>query len=68
MVASHRELYRSYPLYDDLLKDWESRWKYVDDNTLSETVIANEQSVLQCTLDRTNLWCEENDISKHQKV
>ena len=44
---------------NDLLKDWESRWKYVDDTTLSETVIANGQSVLQCTLDGINLWCEE---------
>ena len=35
-----------YPVYDNdqwLLKDWESRWKYVDDTTLSETVVVNEQ-------------------------
>ena len=49
-------------MINDLLKDWESRWKYVDDTTLSETVIVNDQSVLQCTLDGINLWCEENDM------
>ena len=49
-------------MINDLLKDWESRWKYVDDTTLSETVIVNEESVLQCTLDGINLWCEENDV------
>ena len=49
-------------MINDLLKDWESRWKYVDDTTLSETVIVNEESVLQCTLDGKNLWCEENDM------
>ena len=31
---------------------------YVDDTILSETVIVNEESVLQCTLDGINLWCE----------
>ena len=49
-------------MINDLLKDWESWWKYVDDTTLSETVIENEQLVLQCTLDGINLWCEENDV------
>ena len=49
-------------MINDLLKDWESRWKYVDDTTLSETVIVNEESVLQCTLDGINLTCEENDM------
>ena len=49
-------------MINDLLKDWESQWKYVDDITLSETVIVNEESVLQCTLDGINLWCEENDM------
>ena len=49
-------------MINDLLKDWESWWKYVDDTTLSETVIVNEESVLQCTLDGINLWCEENDM------
>ncbi len=41
---------------------WESRWKYVDDTTLSETVAVNDQSVLQITLDGINSWCEENDM------
>jgi hypothetical protein len=49
-------------MINDLLKEWESRWKYVDDTTLSETVAVNDQSVLQITLDGTNSWCEENDI------
>ena len=49
-------------MINDLSKDWESRWKYVDDSTLSEMVIVNEESVLQCTLDGINLWCEENDM------
>ena len=49
-------------MINDLLKDWECRWKYVDDTTLSETVIVNEESVLQCTLYGINLWCEENDM------
>jgi hypothetical protein len=30
-------------MIDDLLKEWESRWKYVDDTTLSETVAVNDQ-------------------------
>lgn len=50
-------------MINDLLKDWESRWKYVDDTTFSETVAVNDQSVLQFTLDGINLWCEENDMA-----
>ena len=49
-------------MINDLLKEWESRWKYVDDTTLSETVAVNDQSVLQITLDGINSWCEENDM------
>jgi hypothetical protein len=48
-------------MINDLLKEWESRWKYVDDTTLSETVAVNDQSVLKITLDRINSWCEVND-------
>ncbi len=33
-------------MINDLLKEWESWWKYVDDTTLSETVAVNDQSVL----------------------
>ena len=49
-------------MINDLLKDWESRWKYVDDTTLSETVMINEQLVPQSSLDGMNSWCEENDM------
>ena len=35
-------------------------WKYVDDTTLSETVVVNKQSVLQSLLDGISSWCEEN--------
>jgi hypothetical protein len=49
-------------MINDLLKKWESRWKYVDDTSLSETVAVNDQSVLQITLDGINSWCEENDM------
>jgi hypothetical protein len=49
-------------MINDLLKEWESRWKYVDDTTLSETVAVNDQSVLQIALDGINSWCEENDM------
>ena len=49
-------------MINDLLNDWESRWKYVDDTSLSETVPVNNQSVLQVTLDGINSWCEENDM------
>ena len=38
-------------MINDLLKDWESRWKYVDDTTVSETVIVNEESVCNVLLD-----------------
>ncbi len=31
-------------MINDLLKEWESRWKYVDDTTLSDTVAVNDQS------------------------
>jgi hypothetical protein len=50
-------------MINDLLKEWESRWKYVDDTTLSETVAANDQSVLKIALDGINSWCEENDMT-----
>ena len=49
-------------MINDLLKDWESRWKYVDNTTLSEMVVANEQSVLQIALDGISSLCEENDM------
>ena len=49
-------------MINDLLKDWESLWKYVDNTTISETDAVNEQFGLQDTLDEINLWCEENDM------
>jgi retron-type reverse transcriptase len=49
-------------MINDLLKEWESRWKYLDDTTLSETVAVNDQSVLKITLDGIYSWCEENDM------
>ena len=49
-------------MINGLLKEWESRWKYVDDTTRSETVAVNDQSVLQITLDGINSWYEENDM------
>ena len=41
-------------MINDFLKDEESRWKYVDDTALSETVVVNKQSVLQIT--RESRW------------
>ena len=39
-----------------------NRWKYVDDISLSETIIKGEQSHLQTVIDDIEKWCTENDL------
>ena len=47
----------------DLLVDWEDRWKYVDNSSLSETLTRDHQYNLQTTLNGINHWCARNIMS-----
>ena len=46
----------------DLLMDWEDRWKYVDDSSLSETLTRDHESNLQTTLNGINQWYARNNM------
>ena len=50
-------------IINDLLVDWEDRWKYVDDSSLLETLTKDQESILQTTLDGINQWCGRNNMS-----
>ena len=50
-------------MINDLLEEWEDRWKYVDDSSLSETVTRNHESFLQTTLNGIKHWCMCNNMS-----
>ena len=50
-------------IINDLLVDWEDRWKYVDDSSLLETLARDQESILQTTLDGINQWCVRNNMS-----
>ena len=50
-----------------LLMDYQARWKYVDDSTLTETLTRDQASSLQATLDSINQWCENNDMRLNTK-
>ena len=50
-------------MINDLLVDWEDRWKFVDDSSLLETLTRDQESILQTTLDGINQWCGRNHMS-----
>ena len=49
-------------MINDLLVDWEDRWKYVDDSSLSETLTRDQESNLQTALNGINQWCARNNM------
>ena len=50
-------------MINDLLVDWNDRWKYVDDSSVSETLSRNQSSNFQTILDGIMLWCARNNMS-----
>ena len=50
-------------MINDLLVDWDDRWKYVDDSSLSETLFRNQDSNFQTILEGINQWCTRNNMS-----
>ena len=50
-------------MINDLFLDWEDRWKYVDESSLSETLTRDQKSNLQSTLNGINQWCARNNMS-----
>jgi hypothetical protein len=49
-------------MVNDLAVTHNNRWKYVDDTSLSETIIKGKQSHLQTVIDDIEKWCTENDM------
>ena len=49
-------------MVNDIAVTHNNRWKYVDDISLSETIIKGEQSHLQTFIDDIEKWCTENDL------
>ena len=50
-------------MINDLLVDWNDRWKYVDDLSVSETLSRNQISNFQTIFDGIMLWCARNNMS-----
>jgi hypothetical protein len=48
---------------NDFLVDWEDRWKYVDDSTVSETFSRNQDSNSQTIFEWITQWCAWNNMS-----
>ena len=49
-------------MVNDLAINYQDRWKYVDDTSLSETIGKDCQSNLQSLISEIKRWCSENDI------
>ena len=49
-------------IVNDLAVTLNNRWKYVDNTSLSETIIKGKQSHLQTIIDDIEKWCTENDM------
>ena len=49
-------------MINDRLMEYQARWKYVDDSTLTETLTRDQPSSLLATLDSINQWCEKKTI------
>ena len=45
---------------NDLDATHNNKWKYVDDTSLSETIMKGERSHLQVIIDEIEKWCIEN--------
>ena len=54
-------------MINDLLMEYQARWKYVDDSTLTETITRDQPSSLQTTLNSINQWCETCDMRLNTK-
>ena len=50
-------------MINDLLKEWDERWKYVEDMPLEEIIIKNQESTLQSVLDGSEYRCRRNKMS-----
>ena len=50
-------------MINDLLVDWDDRWKYVDDSSVSETLSRNQDSNFQTILEGIMQWCASNNMS-----
>jgi hypothetical protein len=50
-------------MINDLLVDWDDRWKYVDDSSVSETLSRNQDSNFQTILEGIMQWCARNNMS-----
>ena len=49
-------------MVNDLAINYQDRWKYVDDTSLSETIGKDCQSNLQSIINEIDRWCSENDM------
>ena len=49
-------------MINDLLTDWNNRWKYVDDSTITESVTPNTNSTLQELVDIIYKWTIANNM------
>ena len=51
-------------MINDLLFDWDDRWKYIDDSTVSETLSRNQDTNFQTILEGfSTQWCARNNMS-----
>jgi hypothetical protein len=49
-------------MVNDLAITQNNLWKYVDDTSLSKTIIKSKQSHLQNVIDDIDKWCTENNM------
>lgn len=49
-------------LVNDMLNDYNARWKYVDDLSILEVRKLNKISNIQTQIDALNSWCTQNDM------
>ena len=49
-------------MINDLLTDWNNRWKYVDDSTITESVTPDTNSTLQELVDIIYKWTIANNM------
>ena len=69
MVQSSDHYFFSFLIMvNDLAINHEDRWKYVDDTSLSETIVKCRQGNLRSVINDIDQWCTENDmILNHSK-
>ena len=49
-------------MINDLLIDWNNRWKYVDDSTITESITPDINSILQELVDTIYNWTIVNNM------